>query len=165
MRKRTRAVILDRDGVLNVDSGYVHSREEFQWVPGALQAVKRCTAAGYLVLVATNQSGVGRGYYDEKAVRRLHRWMNRQLREKGGRIRSFYFCPHHPDAGCACRKPNPGLFLRAIQDWHLDTKRSFSVGDSDRDIAASAAAGIRGFRFDGGNLAEFMRPLLKPGRL
>lgn len=155
-------MILDRDGVLNFDSGYVHSPEEFQWIPGALQAVKQCRAAGYLVLVATNQSGVGRGYYDEKAVRRLHRWMNRQLGEKGGRISSFYFCPHHPDVGCSCRKPAPGLFLRAIRDWRLDTERSFSVGDSDRDIAASAAAGIRGFQFSGGNLAKFMRPLLTP---
>jgi len=159
------AVILDRDGVLNVDTGYANQPAEIQWIPGALEAVQRCHDSGYLVIVITNQSGVGRGFYDEPTVHRLHNWMANESREQGGEIAAFLYCPHSPDDDCACRKPMPGLFLRAIDEWNIDTSRSFSIGDKQRDIDASTAAGIPGYLFDGQNLAEFVSPLLERQRM
>lgn len=149
--ERRPAAFLDRDGVINRDSGYVHRKEEFVWRDGAQQAIKRLNDLGFFVFVVTNQAGIARGYYGPADVRRLHRWINRELRREGAHIDGFYFCPHHPTEGvgqyrrlCDCRKPAPGLLLQAMRQWPVERERSFLIGDKDIDMAAAAAAGVEG---------------------
>jgi D-glycero-D-manno-heptose 1,7-bisphosphate phosphatase len=161
------AAFLDRDGVLNVDHGYVHRIEDWQWMPGARQAVKRLNDAGYLVFVVTNQSGIARGYYDEAAMRRLHDWVRSDLATIGAHIDDIRHCPHLPDGSveayrrdCACRKPGPGMFLDLLASWPVDKARSFAIGDKKRDVEAAEAAGIRGFLYEGGDLDGFVAGLL-----
>ena len=156
-------VFLDRDGVINADIGYLWRREDFVWIPGAPAAIRLFNERGRPVVVVTNQSGVARGYYTEQDVESLHRWMNAELNRQGARIDAFYFCPHHPDGAipeymrdCDCRKPQPGMLLQAMEDWRADPAKSFLIGDKESDVAAAAAAGIRGYLFDGKNLLEFV---------
>ena len=156
-------VFLDRDGVINADIGYLWRREDFVWIPGAPAAIRLFNERGRPVVVVTNQSGVARGYYSEQDVESLHRWMNAELNRQGARIDAFYFCPHHPDGAipeytrvCDCRKPQPGMLLQAMEDWRADPATSFLIGDKESDVAAAAAAGIRGYLFDGKNLLEFV---------
>jgi len=143
------AAFIDRDGTLNEDTGYVHRPEEFRWLPGAPETVKLLNDLGYLVIVVTNQAGVGRGYYTESDVERLHAWMNAELRPRGAHIDAFYFCPHHPEYGlgtyrqvCTCRKPEPGLITRAAGDWDIDLGRSLGLGDKASDAEACRRAGV-----------------------
>lgn len=156
-------VFLDRDGVINADIGYLWRREDFVWIPGAPAAIRLLNERGRPVVVVTNQSGVARGYYTEQDVESLHRWMNAELNRQGARIDAFYFCPHHPDGAipeytrvCDCRKPQPGMLLQAMEDWRGDPAKSVLIGDKESDVAAAAAAGIRGYLFDGKNLLEFV---------
>jgi D-glycero-D-manno-heptose 1,7-bisphosphate phosphatase len=162
------AAFLDRDGVLNIDRGYVHTHEEFTWVEGAKEAVKLLNDRGYLVIVITNQAGVARGYYAEEQVESLHDWMNEELNKVGAYIDAFYFCPHHPTEGidsyrldCSCRKPKPGLVLQALAEWPVDPEKSFLIGDKTSDLAAAEAAGIKGYLFSGGILLDFVQSCLK----
>jgi len=158
------ALFLDRDGVLNEDRGYVARWEDFAWIPGAREAVAAFNRAGWLVIVVTNQSGVGRGYYTEADMHALHARMGEELASVGAHIDAFYFCPHHPDAAQPVyrhpdppdRKPNPGMILRALAEWPIDRDRSVLVGDKDSDIEAAARAGVRALRFDGGDLSRFL---------
>ena len=158
------ALFLDRDGVLNVDHGYVHRWEDFDWIDGAREAVRRFNAAGWLVIVITNQSGIGRGYYTEDEMHALHRRMQAALAEAGAHIDAFYYCPQHPDAANAAyrhpdppdRKPNPGMLLRALSEWPVDRDRSIMVGDKPADLEAALRAGVRGLLFEGGNLDQFL---------
>jgi D-glycero-D-manno-heptose 1,7-bisphosphate phosphatase len=149
------AAFLDRDGVLNVDHGYVHRPDQLEWIEGAPDAVRLLNEAGYYVIVVTNQSGVARGYFDERAVYQFHAHMQEQLARHGARIDAFYYCPHHPQGtverfaiACACRKPMPGLLEQAAGDWPIDATRSFLIGDKDIDMAAAEAFNIRGIKFD-----------------
>lgn len=166
--QRRKAVIFDRDGVLNVDRGYVYDPEAFEWIPGARRAVRRCNEAGVLVLVATNQSGIGRGYYDEAAMHALHEQMQADLAAEGARLDAIYYCPFHPEAQEELyrhpdhpdRKPNPGMILRALKDWRLDPADVILVGDKDTDMEAAERAGVQGVRFEGGDLDAFLRPKL-----
>lgn len=144
------AVFLDRDGTINVEKEYLHRPEEFEFVPGAPEAIRLLKEAGFLVVVVTNQSGVARGYYDEAAVHRLHRFVDRELAAAGTAIDAYYLCPHHPSHGigpyrteCACRKPLPGMLLAAAGDLGIDLGRSWIVGDKGADVAAGLAAGCR----------------------
>ncbi len=153
------ALLLDRDGVLNVDHGYVGSRERFAWLPGAIASVRLATSRGWHVFVATNQSGVARGLYDLHAVETLHGWMADTLRAAGGTIDDWRLCPFHPEGSVAAfrlasdwRKPAPGMLLDLMRRWELDPMRCVLVGDQPSDLAAAAAAGIAGCRFDGGDL-------------
>jgi len=166
--KRLRAgVIFDRDGVLNVDHGYVGDSSRLDWVAGARAAIGQLNRAGVLVIVASNQSGVARGLYDEAAVDRLHAVMQADLAAAGARIDAFYICPFHADAVVAAyrhadhpdRKPNPGMVFRAMADWKLDPARTILVGDKPSDLEAARRAGIRGYLFPGGNLDGFLRAL------
>lgn len=161
------AVFFDRDGVLNVDKEYVYRKEDYVWMPGAIEAVKHFNDNGYHVFVVTNQSGVARGYYTEEAVRELHRWMNGELARHGAHIDAFYYCPHHPDHGddayrqlCACRKPEPGLILQALAEWNVDKEKSLLIGDKESDVAAAEAAGVQGHLFTGGSVLELARSVL-----
>jgi D,D-heptose 1,7-bisphosphate phosphatase len=164
---RRRALFLDRDGVINVDHGYVGSRDRFEWTPGALEAIRAATDAGWHVFVVTNQSGVARGHYDEAAVAVLHEWMIDEVRRAGGTIDDIRYCPFHPDAVVPAyrrdsdwRKPAPGMLLDLMRAWELDSARCVLIGDQPTDMAAAEAAGIKGIRFAGGNLADFIRPVL-----
>jgi D-glycero-D-manno-heptose 1,7-bisphosphate phosphatase len=150
------AAFLDRDGVLNEDLGYVSRPEEFRWCNGAVEGVKVLNELGYLVIVITNQAGVAYGMYEEEAVVELHNWMNSELGRHEARIDGFYYCPHHPQGvrsgyafTCECRKPRPGMLLRAIHEWNADRSRSFLIGDKQTDIEAAEAAGIPGLLWRG----------------
>ena len=158
------ALFLDRDGVLNEDRGYVARWEDFHWIAGARQAVAAFNRAGWLVIVVTNQSGVGRGFYSEADMHALHARMAEDLAELGGHIDAFYYAPHHPDAPLDAyrhpdppdRKPNPGMILRALSDWPIDKAASVLVGDKPSDLEAALRAGIRGVLFPGGDLQRFL---------
>jgi D-glycero-D-manno-heptose 1,7-bisphosphate phosphatase len=146
---------LDRDGVLNIDHGYVHRPERLEWVTGAPEAVRLLNEAGLPVIVITNQSGVARGYFGEADVARFHAHMQDELRAHGAHIDAFYHCPHHPQGkvaqfavDCDCRKPKPGMLERAARDFVIDRARSFLIGDKEDDVSAAQAFGARGIRFD-----------------
>ncbi len=163
------ALLLDRDGVLNIDRGWVGTRDRFEWMPGALAAVRRAVTLGWHVFVVTNQSGVARGCYDEAAVHALMRWVGEQLRAHGGTLDDWRACPFHPAAEVAAyrrasdwRKPAPGMLLDLIRAWELDPARVVMIGDSETDMQAAAAAGVRGLLFPGGDLAAFLEPVLVP---
>lgn len=166
-RLRRPALFLDRDGVLNQDHGHVGTRERWEWMPGAREAVRMATDRGWHVFVVTNQSGVARGFYDENAVQSLHGWMADELRRAGGTVDDLRYCPFHPAGSVAAyrrasdwRKPAPGMILDLLRAWKLDPARAVLVGDQPTDLAAAAAAGVRGIAFAGGDLAETVRPLL-----
>jgi D-glycero-D-manno-heptose 1,7-bisphosphate phosphatase len=161
---RRRAVIFDRDGVLNVDHGYVFEVDKLEWIAGAKRAVRRCNDAGVLAIVATNQSGIGRGYYDEASMHALHDQMQADLAADGAHFDAIYFCPYHPQAEDEAlrhpdhpdRKPNPGMILRALSEWSLDPADVILIGDKPSDMAAAERAGVRGFMFEGGDLDAFL---------
>lgn len=164
------AAILDRDGVLNVDHGYVGELARLEWVPGAIAAVKRLNDAGLLVIVATNQSGVARGMFTLADVEAVHEQMRSDLASAGARIDAFYVCPFLADAPVVAfahddhpdRKPNPGMILRALADWDIDPARALLIGDNDRDLEAARRAGVKGVLFEGGDLDSFVAGLTLP---
>ena len=167
-RLRRRALFLDRDGVINVDHGWVGTRERFEWIPGAIEAIRMATATGWHVFVVTNQSGVARGHYDETAVAALHAWMTDEVRRHGGTIDDIRYCPFHEEAVLPAyrrasdwRKPAPGMILDLMRTWELDPASCVLVGDQPRDLAAARAAGIVGHLFPGGDLASFVGPILR----
>lgn len=141
------AVFLDRDGTLNVDKGYVHRMEDWEWIPGAIGAITALKKAGFLVIVITNQAGIARDYYDEADMNNLHAIINMELQKHGATIDGFYHCPHHPEFGeereCECRKPMPGMIYEAERDLDIDLDHSWLVGDKASDIQAGLAAGVR----------------------
>jgi D-glycero-D-manno-heptose 1,7-bisphosphate phosphatase len=159
------ALFLDRDGVLNVDLGWVSTRERFEWMPGAVEAVRRAVARGWHVFVVTNQSGVARGFYDEAAVQTLMGWMAGELRAAGGTLDDWRYCPFHPQAPLAqyrrdsdWRKPAPGMLLDLMRAWELDPSRAVMIGDAESDMRAAEAAGVRPLRFPGANVATENKP-------
>jgi D-glycero-D-manno-heptose 1,7-bisphosphate phosphatase len=170
-KTRRIGVIFDRDGVLNVDHGYVGEVGRLEWIPGADRAIRALNEAGVAVAVATNQSGVARGYFDEAAVDRLHAAMRAHLAAQGAHIDSIYMCPFHADAVIPAfshpdhpdRKPNPGMILRAIADLGLDPARTVVIGDKASDMEAAERAGVRGALFSGGDLEAFVLALDLPG--
>ena len=161
------ALFLDRDGVLNHDHGHVGTRDRWDWIAGAREAVRAATERGWHVFVVTNQSGVARGHYSEDAVRALLGWVGDEIRAAGGTIDDARYCPFHPEAPLPAyrrasdwRKPEPGMILDLIRAWELDPARCLLIGDQSSDLAAAAASGIAGHLFPGGDLARFVAPLL-----
>jgi len=139
-------IILDRDGVINEDSdAYIKSPEEFIPIPGSLAAIAQLNKAGFTVVVATNQSGIARGYFDVATLNAMHDKLNKLLAIKGGRIDRIYYCPHGPDDNCACRKPEPGMLRQILVDYKARPSEAIAVGDSLRDLQATAALDIKSF--------------------
>lgn len=156
------ALFLDRDGVLNADKGYVARPEDFEWMPGAIACVRRFNELGYRVIVVTNQTGVAYGLYTEADIAAVHTHMLAELEGAGAYIDRIYACCWHPAAtlpeyrrDCDLRKPRPGMLLQAMEDFPIDKARSFLIGDKQSDLDAAAAAGVRGFLYQGGDLLRF----------
>lgn len=144
------ALFLDRDGVINREINYLHRIEDFEFIPGTFDTCRAFQAAGYRIIVITNQGGIGRGYYTEADFHQLNSWMLAQFKATGVHISQTYFSPYHPTKGIGkyrCdhpdRKPNPGMILRAQQDWQIELSTSVLVGDKESDIQAGINAGIR----------------------
>ncbi|MDO6446002.1 D-glycero-beta-D-manno-heptose 1,7-bisphosphate 7-phosphatase [Colwellia sp. 1_MG-2023] len=145
-----KALFLDRDGIINVDHGYVYQKEQFEFVDGIFELCLDARDKGYLLIVITNQSGIGRGMYSVEQFNLLTNWMVEQFKEKNVIIDDVYFCPHHPLKGkgeylidCQCRKPAPGMILQAAEKHHIDLKQSVFIGDKASDMKAAMAAGIK----------------------
>lgn len=135
-------IILDRDGVINYDSEeYIKSPEEWLPIPGSLQAIAKLNQSGFKVLVATNQSGLGRGYYDLATLNRIHEKFMHELAKFGGQIEEIFVCPHLPEENCYCRKPNPGLLYNIQKKYPVHLANTFFIGDSIVDIQAAQTAG------------------------
>jgi D-glycero-D-manno-heptose 1,7-bisphosphate phosphatase len=145
-----RCLFLDRDGVINVDDGYVHEIERFRFMPGIFPLARSAVEMGWRLVVVTNQSGIGRGYYDEDAFQALTAWMSGRFEAEGAPLTDVLFCPFHPEAASEryraadhpWRKPNPGMILEARRRHGLDLAASALIGDRDDDIAAGAKAGV-----------------------
>lgn len=158
------AVIFDRDGVLNVDTGYAFDPDKLEWMPGARAAVARVNAAGVAAVITTNQSGIGRGYYTEDQMHAFHAEMLRQLAADGARIDRIYFAPHHEDApepryrvaNHPDRKPNPGMLLKALTDFAVSPSDAIMIGDKESDMEAARRAGVAGHLYRGGDLDAFV---------
>jgi D-glycero-D-manno-heptose 1,7-bisphosphate phosphatase len=144
-----KAVFLDRDGVINIDHGYVHKMEEFDFMPNILELCQHLKQLGYKLIVATNQSGIGRGYYTEDDFLKLSEWMKTQFAESQCPIDALYYSPFHPEKAkhpylknSECRKPAPGMLLQAIKDFDLEPSDCVMIGDNETDMQAAKAAGI-----------------------
>lgn len=146
---RRAALFLDRDGVINVDHGYVHRPEEFEFIDGIFDIVAAAKAAGYIVVIITNQAGIGRGYYSEQQFHQLMRWVRRKFEDNGGKIDAIYYCPFHPVHGVGhykkdseLRKPKPGMILQAAMEHGIDLELSILIGDKLSDMQAGQRAGV-----------------------
>lgn len=161
------AVFFDRDGTLNVDIHYLHRPEDFIWTPDAPAAIRHINERGILTIVVTNQSGVARGYYPEGDVRRLHDWMNEELKKEGAHLDALFYCPHHIDGkipkytkACNCRKPATGMIDAACAEYDIDRTRAALIGDSESDMECARRAGVRGVRYEGGSLLGVVEGVL-----
>jgi D-glycero-D-manno-heptose 1,7-bisphosphate phosphatase len=160
-----RLVILDRDGVINRESvAFVKNVEEWRPLDGSMEALGVLTRAGFTIAVATNQSGVARGLFDQRALRAMHRKLRRLAGRHDGRVDRVVICPHGPDDHCECRKPKPGLLLQLARHYKLDLAGVPAVGDSLRDLDAAAAAGAKPVLVLTGNGEKTARQLAKQGR-
>lgn len=145
----TAAIFLDRDGVINQDTGYISKRDDFIFIDGAIDAMKLLKEKGYQLVIVTNQSGIARGLFSEEDFIRLTEWMDWSLSDRGVDLDGLYFCPHHPTEGngehtkqCDCRKPAPGMFRDAVDELGIDVTASYMVGDKVSDLKAAQAAGV-----------------------
>jgi histidinol-phosphate phosphatase family protein len=141
---KQKAVFIDRDGVINLNrDDYVKSWAEFEFIPGAKDAIQHINETDFLLIIITNQSPIGRGIFTQETLDGIHKKMLEELFEHGGYVDAIYFCPHKPDDNCNCRKPKSGLILDAANDFKIDLPSSWMLGDSDSDIAAGSAAGCK----------------------
>ena len=137
-------IVLDRDGVINEDSeAYIKSPDEFCFIPGNLEAIVKLKQAGFTVVIATNQSGVARGFFTEKTLQRIHNKLITSLKKFNTSLDGIFYCPHHPDDRCDCRKPKPGLFYQVCKQFHCKGDELLCVGDSLRDLQAANQAGCQ----------------------
>ena len=168
--KKTCVAFLDRDGVINsgkLNNGYIGSLEHFKWVPGAIKAIKFLNEKNYKVVVVTNQSGVARGFFTIKDVKKIHFFIQKKLKENEAKIDKFYFCPFHKHGiikiykkKSSLRKPNIGMFRLAQRKWKIDKKNSFMIGDQKTDIEFARRAKIKGYLFNQKNLYQFIKKKL-----
>ena len=144
-----KAIFLDRDGTINIDHGYVHQIDDFQFIEGVIDTLRKLKKKGYLLVIVTNQSGIARGYFSEAQFLQLTEWMDWSLAEQDVDLDGIYYCPHHPEGKgefkqqCDCRKPEAGMFLQAIRDLKIDPAQSVMVGDKLEDLLAAEKAGVK----------------------
>lgn len=147
---RNKAVFLDRDGTINREVDVLRRLSQLKIFPKVAEAIQKLNKAGFLVVVITNQAVVARGWLTEKEIDKIHAVLIKRLAKNGAKIDAVYYCPHHPNANlkkyrllCSCRKPKPGMILKAIKKYHIDRKKSFMIGDTTRDILAGKRAGLK----------------------
>ncbi len=147
-----KAIFLDRDGTINVEKHYLYKKEDFEFLPGVIDALKQLQRMGYLLIIITNQSGIGRGYYTEEDFLQLNDWMVGYLKRQGVTVTDVYYCPHLPDAkvaeyrmDCECRKPKLGMYRQAVKDHDIDLSQSYAIGDKIRDCAICESTPCKGF--------------------
>ena len=145
-----KALFLDRDGIINLDHGYVYKIEDFEFVNGIFEVCQHAINCGYIIIVITNQAGIARGYYTIEQFEILTDWMKRQFLDQNIKITDVYFCPHHPDKGineyagqCSCRKPEPGMLISASEKYAISLSESVFIGDKISDIQAAESAGVK----------------------
>ena len=160
--KLFKAAFLDRDGVLNHDTGYVHKIKDFKWKKNVFEAIRFLNTNKYLVIIISNQSGVARGYFSEEDVNKLHKWINLQLSKHKIKIDDFFFATELPDSETlkTRRKPSPRMIEEAIEKYNLNRDDCFMIGDKHIDVMAAKNAKIRGFLFEGGNLSYKIKKIL-----
>lgn len=175
LRNKQRAVFLDRDGTINRYVGFLRDIEQFELLPGVAEAIRRINASGYLAIVVTNQPVIARGEVTREQLREIHNKMETLLGREGAYVDALYYCPHHPDRGypgevtelkieCDCRKPRPGLLIRAAADYNIDLANSWMIGDSDSDVQAGQAAGCRTIRIGengSGSLLDAVKQIME----
>lgn len=157
MNQSILAAFFDRDGTINVNFGHVYRLQDLKFVPGTPELIRGFNRSGIPVIVVTNQAGIAKGLYSETDMHRFHAYLNQQLEMRyGAHIDAYYFCPHHPDftGPCACRKPEPGLFFQAAEDWQLSLDDCVMFGDKESDRQAAERAGVPRFYLIGGSEAE-----------
>ncbi|RLF36497.1 MAG: D-glycero-beta-D-manno-heptose-1,7-bisphosphate 7-phosphatase [Thermoplasmata archaeon] len=138
-----KAVFIDRDGTINVNVEYLDNPDDFQMYPGVAEGIKVLRDNGFKVIVVTNQSGIARGYFTEKILEGIHQKMRKELMKKGADVDGIYYCPHHPNDNCDCRKPNTGLIEKAVEDLDIDLQRSYMIGDRMLDVEAGYRMGLK----------------------
>lgn len=163
-----KAVFLDRDGTINVEKHYLHKIEDFEFLPGVIEGLKMLQDAGYLLVIVTNQSGIGRGYYSEGDFLNLNRWMLETLHSKEVNINKVYYCPHLPDAtvekyrvDCECRKPKLGMYLQAMRELDIDLGESYAIGDKIRDCAICVRSNCKGFLIADNEKADVIKDVVE----
>ncbi len=171
LKNKQKAIFLDRDGTINKYVGFLRSVDTMELLPGASEAIKRINKSGYLAIVVTNQPVIARGEVTVPELNEIHNKMETLLGKDGAYIDALYYCPHHPNKGyegeipelktdCDCRKPKPGLLLRAAEDYNIDLEHSWMIGDSDSDVQAGDAAGCKGIKIEEGGLLEAIEHIL-----
>lgn len=157
--EKSKALFLDRDGTINIEKDYVYKIEDFEFLPGIFELIKKYQDNGFLIIIITNQSGIARGFYTDKDFKILNDWMIQSFKSEGIKISKVYYCPHHPKitGDCSCRKPKPGMINQAIEEFNIDRVNSVLIGDKKRDILAGQNAEI------GKNL--YIQDLLEAGQL
>lgn len=147
---KKKAIFLDRDGTINIDKHYMYKIEDFEFVDGAVEGLKILNEMGYILIVVTNQGGIGRGLFSEEDTEKLNNFMVEELYKKGIEIKKCYYCPHHPEKGlgkykvdCSCRKPNPGMILQGAEEFDIDLENSYMIGDKFIDAQAGLNAGVK----------------------
>ena len=165
--KKTKIAFLDRDGVINSSrpsNGYIGSLKHFKWVPGSIKAIKLLNDRNYKVVVVSNQSGIARGFFTTKDVKKIHSYIQKKLKENEAKIDKFYFCPFHKDGivkrfkkNSSLRKPNIGMFRLAQKKWNIDKKNSFMIGDQKTDMMFAKNIKIKGYLFNQINLYKFVK--------
>ncbi len=143
-RPEVKAIFLDRDGTINIPrKDYVQKVDHFRFATGALNALKKLSQADYKIIIITNQSGIGRKVFKENELKKIHQYMALEVKKSGGRIDAIYYCPHHPNDNCNCRKPKIGMFLKAVKDFNINLSKSWFIGDDQKDVVAGRYANIK----------------------
>lgn len=165
-----KAIFLDRDGTINVEKNYLYKIEDFEFLPGVVDALKQLQQAGYMLIIITNQSGIARGYYTEKDFLKLNDWMVTQLKIQDVIIAQVYFCPHLPDAeveeyrkDCNCRKPKLGMYQQAVTDYNIQLSKSYVIGDKIRDCAICEKTACKGFLVEESEKPEIIEKVKNGG--
>lgn len=149
-----KAVFLDRDGTINRDFGYVYQKEKLEFLPGVLEALKRIQEHGFKLIIITNQSGVGRGYFSLEQYKEFEIYLLEEMKKHGVIIDEVYFCPHDPEEECLCRKPLTGMFYQAAEDFKIDWEQSYAIGDKERDLSICDKEKVRGILYSSQEIFE-----------